>query len=503
MLCLGILLSATGCGAAVAPAAEALAEGVKQAQLTSFRAELEAAEQAARDSGGSREGWQKANRRLELAISDEKFSQLEPRERAGAWAARGWTSIYLGDDRAARLRFEEAVRVDPKYSWGWLTLARVHADLGEDENAARTLARALTQRPDLLGESESLVFQIVQQTPLGSPQTFRLLEQLESSEWHSIDNRAGTPWHRLALERLRRGNREGASRALALIRTPDTIVHVRIDKRFDGLYDRTSPSFDPVQASKARIAFLKTEAEANPSSLEHRAQLLLELLAAGRNEEVLELTGTIAKSVAESPEAPPFEDMDKMAWIQDQRSRALERLGRNDEALAELAQAATIKEDGGPNVNQALNLAGQHCESGDGKKTLAAVERAGKNLSPYGAMVYHSLRHCGAVLTGDARTQQVELEFLRAHREDGKSIYLRELLRANRMDDAAREMIARLESERLRGEMLYSLQDFPSSTPDSPQSAIGKRWDQVAARSDVKLVIDKVGRIEHFEGYGY
>jgi len=502
-LLLPFAILAAGCGPSVVPAAQKALEAYSEVQLEELKQSLNESEARAKDQDLSAEDWRTADKELQQHIADPRFASLDSSDRAEAWYARGWAAFNADDNANARDRFRKALDIYDAEPWYWLSLAQSEMALKDKESAAASFAQAFGREPKLIPQFEERLFAIVDGTEPGSRSTLELLRVLDRNPWTSTDPRAGSLWRRLALEEMHTGNRAAAIAALGKISTPDTIVRVRMDKRFDGLYDRQSPAFDVDKVAAARIEFLEAQAKLHPGVLENRTELNRELLAFGKFQQVLDNYDAINEAIAAKPDDPPFEDMDQMAEIREQRGTALGHLGRKEESEQSLQRAAETEDDGEPNVNQALNLASKYCSDGDGAKSARALAKAGKSLSPYGSMVYHYIEHCAATLQGDSKTAESALAYLREHRLEGRLIYLRALLRVDRIDEAAQEAIARLDSEKLREDVLYSIQDFPDDGTDGDPGVVQLGWRKLLAREDVRAAVDRVGRIEQFPNYGY
>jgi len=78
--------------------------------------------------------------------------------------------------------------------------------------------------------------------------------------------------------------------------------------------------------------------------------------------------------------------------------------------------------------------------------------------------------------------------------------FLRQLL--HQMDEAARTVIRRLESEDDRGQMLYDLQDFLESKPLPGNVEVEVRWQALIKRKDIVEALDRVGRTQHYDIFG-
>jgi hypothetical protein len=97
---------------------------------------------------------------------------------------------------------------------------------------------------------------------------------------------------------------------------------------------------------------------------------------------------------------------------------------------------------------------------------------------------------------GDVAKAGRQLEFLLEHREDSLQTYQRDLVSVNRLDEAARLLISRLENPEQRLGALMEVQQY-QEYPSSPVRAAEwqRRWKAVCERPDLKHAIAKVGNI--------
>jgi hypothetical protein len=109
-------------------------------------------------------------------------------------------------------------------------------------------------------------------------------------------------------------------------------------------------------------------------------------------------------------------------------------------------------------------------------------------------------RHCAATLTGDRAGAAAALQYLEANKVERAPLYLSALLRENRLDDAARALIATLDDEETRGDTLLAVQttaSYPATSADADLQ--GRRWSTLLERKDVLDAINAVGRIEAYD----
>ena len=174
-------------------------------------------------------------------------------------------------------------------------------------------------------------------------------------------------------------NRKPHALAVQRIRSPDMLVRLRSDKRFDGLVDRQAAQFDVASAARKLVIARREQANGATTVSQEAVDLARAMLVAGDHEAVLELTERLL-AVPPATDAAPS-DVQLRAWLGNNHSTALLRLGRTAEALAELEQAARMQPNGKPNINQALNLSHFYCSLGRGQDTLATANGVGKDMN--------------------------------------------------------------------------------------------------------------------------
>jgi tetratricopeptide (TPR) repeat protein len=227
------------------------------------------------------------------------------------------------------------------------------------------------------------------------------------------------------------------------------------------------------------------------------------LLTAGRFDEAIALADSAEAELRNAPGgAAPWSDLgDNLPWVLNNRANAWRASGRIDAAIAELERASGQREQGVANVSQVLNLGSLLCSAGRPADALAAIARVGEGMSTYGRMVHEAVRLCAAVQSRDAATVDTALAYLASERQTSEAIYQEALVEAGRLDDAARELLARLTSPWLRAEALLEVQHVIEPPPLPGMAAAQRNRMALLARADVREAIDAVGRREHYRIY--
>jgi len=301
---------------------------------------------------------------------------------------------------------------------------------------------------------------------------------------------------------LRQGRVEDARRVLQGIVDVDSVIEMRVDRRFDPL--RGDPAFaaqlDVAAAVRKDVARSRAAMQANPQSLESvylHASVLHGVL---RDAEGLAVVDEALARDAADPAA--FADAQEYRnWVVNLRGYFLYGLGRRDEGRAALVMAAGLAERGEPNVSNIINLGGFLVDEGRAAEAVALIPRIGE-ASPYGQGWIEAIRACAGVQLKDEKMRTAGLAHLKAHEADNPGAYSRALLCSNDLDGAAALMIRRLEDGEQRVDALLALQVMPDAGQHDLPFARTLRVRRAALRdrADVRAAVDKVGRIERFPG---
>lgn len=436
---------------------------------------------------------------LNTLLTDPLFASLGKAEQRVVLSEAAWSHAMSGDlPRASRLyaRTNALGFHDPD---DWLRTALVELDLQRFDNAALALKELVERHPSLLPNVDPQIPpRIIRATAPDSDARLALLQALFDANWRDPSGAESSFWYFLALQRVLRGEPEQARGPLARISDPTSLVRLRSDRRFDALVNRNVWRTNVASATQRQVDALRDDVQARPANLDARIQLGYALLTNNQPQALLELVDAALDRIATaSPDAPPFEDMHNQPWLLDHRMRALRRLGRHEEALAEARRGSQLREDGQPNVSQALNLGTVLCAMKRPREALDAIRTVGE-MSGYGRTVQATIRHCAAVQLGDAATAQRELTYLRKHQADGERNYLKALLIGGDQDTAAAYLIGMLQSEQARGEALEWMQGYTHLNPFPLDIEFLAARDILLARKDVRAALDAVGRIENY-----
>ena len=188
-----------------------------------------------------------------------------------------------------------------------------------------------------------------------------------------------------------------------------------------------------------------------------------------------------------------FVDYDEeRSWFLNLRSEALQRVGRWDEAVAQLSAASLLLEKYSGNVDQLTNLGDLYCTLERPKDALSAIGSITAKTSPFSRMQIEYVRADAAYQLGDLKQVQRSLQYLSVHRADAPGAYEDTLIAVNQLDRAARELVAELRNTAERQDALLSIQTF-AATPGTPRTMeLDARRRAVIARPEVQEEIRKV-----------
>ncbi|HEU4670090.1 MAG TPA: hypothetical protein VFR91_05260 [Dyella sp.] len=326
-----------------------------------------------------------------------------------------------------------------------------------------------------------------------------MLDALFDADWQAGSSTFDSLWRDLALMRLEHGEIDQAAKAAHRIGSAETVVSMRVDKRFDPITRADPHAFDVNRVLDAQIRSARARIKAHPEQLEavHRLQDLL--LEKGKDAEVLAVSqDAVAHAEKGDGEQAYVDFADNYNWVLNQRSLALQHEGRWDDAVQEMARAARRPESGGLNVSQSINLAGLYTDLDQPDRAAAAIVEPGA-MSPYGRMQLEYTRLQIAIEKNDAHAVAEHMAYLKKHRDDDIATWQRALLRHGDLDAAAGVLIERLKSPEWRNRALVEMQHYLRGQMTPTMKMVDQRWNALTTRPDVLAAVRGVGRIEHFD----
>jgi tetratricopeptide (TPR) repeat protein len=307
-------------------------------------------------------------------------------------------------------------------------------------------------------------------------------------------------WQELISEALDRNDLPRAREISKRVQNTETLVAMRIDRRFDALVKAEPKVFDITAALEYQRKLLAKAVADDPRSLTARVQYCYTLLEAGRFDEVLALTNEVIARVAATPaNAPAYDDIsEKLEWIYNHKAVSLRAMGRWEEALAIMEKGRRDPEDGTINVSQAINLGSYYVAYGKPQKGLDALEDIdwAHSLSPFGRMQLQHVRYKAYLDLGNTQEADRVFSYLQAHRGDAEGTWQQVMVDAGDLDGAAALYISRLRDPEKRVAALGEAQDYNPLPQRAAHDRADARWEALLKRKDVAAAIDAVGRRE-------
>jgi hypothetical protein len=331
-----------------------------------------------------------------------------------------------------------------------------------------------------------------------STQRRRFLAVLADESYHPDDPGVTNDGFRYPYATLlfEAGERDAAFAMARSIESPSLLVDLALDPNFRAL---TPGDPDIRRAVERKLAEAREVAARNPDHIGPVNDIATYLRVLGKPKEALAALDTIRARIEGKDE---LADRDEQAiWWWDQQSRAHQMNADCPAAFAALRSGGALRENGGDNVSQTINLASLQVRAGDpagALKTLVPFETSTQNTSPYGAMQVAIVRGCAhAKLTGPAAAA-ADIAFVRAHAKDASDGLTRVLLCAGDLDGAAASMIARLADPDERTMALRDLSDFDAPPVPLPADPYRDAYRAMKDRADVRAAAAAAGGTRRF-----
>lgn len=445
---------------------------------------------------------------LREVAADSDFEQLSPVEQHWVLTTVGHLALSRKDAPAAYdalVRSSEMPQADDE---DWYLRSYAAAKLKKDDdmiNSFLTFLRRWPQRLTSIDENYvNFVVREARRQPNSTEASRQIMEALFDAHWKMRYAREPSDaWKDLSLALLDAGKRDKALEVSASVDDPYDLIAMRVDRRFKDIVELRPETFDTPLASSKYLKELKIASEQFPMSLDLRRMTGAFLKAQGKYTEALAILDSLISDVsaAQNPKQQ-FERFDRdFVWVLNDRAMVLGRLGRWEEAIAQLQAAVKLGEGGNdsPNVSQRINLAELYCDLDRPKDALAEITQLDpSHASPYGVMQAEHVRFTAAVLLGDRPEAARALAYLREHRLDAPLTFEQALLDENLLDEAAKSLVDRLNDPTTRSAALMSIQRYLDEPEPKRVRVIRERWQRVVARPEVKAAVAAVGKVERF-----
>ena len=330
--------------------------------------------------------------------------------------------------------------------------------LGNKAETVGSLTSVAQRYPEKIGglKIQWIVAVVRQARQLPTGQRLALFRSLYGAHWKLQGNlEPSYLWVELTRLLLENGEHDAALDVSTHVTDAYDLIEMRMDRRFDSIVAANPAQFDVDAAAARELEQLLSASEKAPRSLALKETLIDTLRRQQHYAESLAAADSLLTELrsTNSPEKA-YEDYERTnPWILNERKTALTRVGRWDDAVAQLTAASLLSEDHAGNVSQIINLAQLYCDLSRPKEALKALGRLETKPSPYGLM-------------------QVER--------------------------AAKFLIERLQDVDQRAAALLSVQTYGTWRKTTRMLEFDARRRATLARADVQRAIQKVGRVESF-----
>jgi hypothetical protein len=447
--------------------------------------------------------WPKALAALRAIVDAKAFSGLPNDIQYRALSVASRVAIYHG---ASKLGYGYLARVIamPQADYAdWWERLREADQAGDWAELVRTVTVMMQRWPDRAVDLDAdYIHRVVNRANrLPNGAAFALLQALYNAHWKfKWGIEPSGAWRDLTLLLVDKGRLAEAREVASRITDVYVLIEMRADRRLDAVVAASPGQFDIEAATEREFHALQAAADGAPQSLALKSAVIGSLLRQQHYEAALAAADSVLLDIRSTnyPEKLYEDYVEKRSSFLNLRAIALERVGRWDEAVAQMTAASLLNEKYSGNVDQLINLGDLYCELERPLDALAAIGSIVAAMSPLGSMEFESVRLEAAEQLGDTQQVKRSLDFLRAHRVDAPPAYLDSLIVVNRLDQAAHELIAQLLDKEQRQEALLSVQGF-APPPGTPRDmTLDARRHAVIARPDVQAVIERVGRIESY-----
>jgi tetratricopeptide (TPR) repeat protein len=309
---------------------------------------------------------------FEPVVSDRAFKSLEPDTRAALLGGAAVCAASGGDTKAA-YRYAKLGTQEPGAdgaNWAVrLTLALANA---EGSDAVTSFSVLANKFPDALGELDDASVAAVYAQVRTDPERLMFVEALRSADWKPQDPL--DTGDALRLERVRlllgAGRSEEAKQEARAVEDPIQLLSLSVDERYAPVRAEASDLRAAAEAALSKASLIAAGAPDRLSGAVTLASLHLQL---GRPAVALRVLEAALERRRKNG-AAAFVDADtQLPYALDLRAQALFALGRTDEAVAQMSEAAS---PGGRRVDPSrlVSLVGALTYVGRAQEALAALD---------------------------------------------------------------------------------------------------------------------------------
>lgn len=437
---------------------------------------------------------------FEKLIDDPQVATLTPEALAEGARIGGMTAILQNDIILARRYLQMALAVDPGDVEALVPLVSIDLTEKQTEQAATHLLQAAAHARDPLTFGTRAVGYLLYALRDQPARQREVLKALFDNGWKSDGLEPSAYWVALARLQIETDSGRDVAATLERIRTPQALIALRSDKRFDRYVDRADPRYDPERAARQHLDDLRVSSLLDRSLNAALVDFSATQLMLGENEQIVQFTDAMAQFVSEG-NLPGGNEAPWMAWLLTNRMVALRRLDRLDDAVAMARLAEKVGARGEDHLDHVMNLAFMLAATDqldEAQTVLARLEKP----TPYGESAQALIDFVAARKRGDAAAAATARATLVRNRDTARTFHREMLLEEGDLDGAAAALIGQLQSTDDRNEALLDLQDMRVYPSLPSEVEIDARWRQLKQRAEVRAAIAKVGRIERYALYG-
>ena len=440
--------------------------------------------------------------------ADRGFAALQPQLRSGVLELNAICAARADRKEEALALTRRAVAEPRATALGWGLHLALLSDLAGAEDvlsAFHTLART---RPELLkdlpDDTVRRVYALASERPNPEAERLSLLDDLRRAAYRPAD--PAEPGDDFTFEHARlllAAGRTAEAREVARgLTSPFHLVALKVDSRLAPLRTGSGPLNIRTAAAPA-LNDARGVLSENTDRLSGVLRLAAHHLTLGEAETALRiLDGAAARARRKGPGG--FVDADaKLAQVHGMRGSAFDQLGRKDDALSALAEAAATPVSGSENVDGKITLAGYLVDLEKPTEVMEVLSSIGaEDLSDHGRAWVASMRACVHAQRRDTAAFRREMALVEKPRQPpAYDALLNAQVCANDLDAAAATVIARLEDP---SERTYALVELQGYRNHPRYTASGRRWqagyDALPARPDVRAAVVKAGgSLERFD----
>lgn len=439
---------------------------------------------------------------FERVFGDPGVATLDDSLRLEGLVSAGRTAFNSRQPGDAQRYLDAALKQAPDDARALYVLGRLR--LLQDQPAVGTalITRSLRASDQFLGDIDAPLVYSLGKALQDRPDVYAaLLQVLFDRHWQVDGLEPTTLWLELATLQADAGQHDRLAATVMRIDAPIEVVALRSDKRFDAVVDRRDARFDPAQSARRHADALRVSALLQPEASDVAA-LTDTLLLLGDHEQVLATTAPLYARLTAADAPRSFPGGAYAAWVLLHRAVAQHRLGQDAQAEATLVLASTLTNTG-ETINPLHRLYLASWYLGHRKPTQALQTLDGLDEEPmFGEYLRQWIRFSAYRSLGDTVRAAQARRWLQANEDQGRAVYVDVLLTEQRTDEAARWVIAELQSPRRRQEMLQLMQNFRMLPPLPADADNDARWQQVMQRPDVVAALAAVGRRETLSIHG-